>query len=106
MIKKYLKYQIIIFMAAALSAPISFAYETTNNNHFICKYGVDNTTDKSNFFVHCDKCVYFYDTDNLAITSQIFLKPTLIIKSSIVYKEDNIEYFIYSNYQSRSPPSV
>ena len=105
MIKKYLKYQIIIFMAAALSAPMSFAYETTSNNNFICKYGVDHTSDKSNFFVHCDKCVYFYDTDNLAAVFQIFLNST-VIQSEIANEEQVIGSLKHLTYQSRSPPSV
>jgi len=105
MIKKYLKYQIIIFMAAALSAPISFSYETTNNNHFICKHGVDNTPDKSNFFVHCDKCIYFYDTDNFETAFKIFLNPT-ITQTNIKNEKDNIQSLSFLNPQSRSPPSV
>ena len=105
MIKKYFKYQIIIFMVAALSAPMSFAYETTNHNNFICKYGVDNTSDQSNFFVHCDKCVYFSDTDNLVAVFQIFLNPT-VIQSKIANEEHAIESLKHLAYQSRSPPSV
>jgi len=92
-------------MVAALSAPMSFAYETTSNNNFICKYGVDHTSDKSNFFVHCDKCVYFYDTDNLAAVFQIFLNST-VIQSEIANEEQVIGSLKHLTYQSRSPPSV
>ena len=105
MIRKYLKYHIVLFMIAALSAPISFAYETNHNNNFICKYGEDNTSDKLNFFVHCDKCVYFYDAGNFKTAFKIFLNP-IIIQTNIENEKDNIKSLEFSNYQSRSPPSV
>lgn len=105
MTKNFLKYQIIIFMVAALSAPMSLAYETTSNNSLICKYGVDNTSDKSNFFAHCDKCIYFYDADNLVAVFQIFLNPE-VIQSEIANEEQAIRSLNHLTYQSRSPPSA
>ena len=102
-----LNIRLILIFLAVLIAPLNAgANLLTDNNktNFICKFGQDNTT-STDYFLHCDSCVYFFDDINIITHSDYNNVPTLLT----LYIELKSHSFATSKFTlvlPRAPPTV
>ena len=103
-----LNIRLIFIFLAVLIAPLNAGANLLTDNYktnFICKFGQDNTT-STDYFLHCDSCVYFFDDiDNIITHSDYNNVPTLLT----LYIELKSHSFATSKFTlvlPRAPPTV
>tara|TARA_Y100000389_G_scaffold40611_1_gene35163 strand:- start:6664 stop:6987 length:324 start_codon:yes stop_codon:yes gene_type:complete len=102
-----LNIRLIFIFLAVLIAPLNAgANLLTDNNktNFICKFGQDNTT-STDYFLHCDSCVYFFDDINNITHSDYNNVPTLL-NLYIELKSHSFATSKFTLVLPRAPPTV
>lgn len=102
---KKIHLQTILILFTVMFVPASYSGASFDNDasHSICKYGEDNTSPDQEL-VHCEKCTYFFDNNELALLDEATLSSNTLITGS-----DSLSVLFYSNqkqllYSARSPP--
>ena len=103
-----LNIRLIFIFLSVIVTPLNVAANLltdSNETHFICKFGQDNTTSKD-YFLHCDDCIYFFDDLDDVIVHSSYSNISTLLRS---HKELKSNFFIASRFTltlSRAPPTI
>ena len=103
-----LNIRLIFIFLSVIVTPLNVAANLltdSNETHFICKFGQDNTTD-INYFLHCDSCVYFFDDIDNVITNSVYNNVPALLTLYRELKSNSFATFKFTLAQSRAPPTV